>query len=145
MYSLVRNIIKQECIPVGCIPPVAIAIRGGLHQTPPRAGTPPDQTPPPEQTPPLGAGTPPDQAPPGADTPPPPWTEFLTHASENITFPQTLFAGGNYQKPILCLYPDIHQFPILASRLVGPSSAPCGWQTNTLFVTKGQTISFANS
>ena len=25
----------------------------------------------------------------------PPWTEFLTHASENITLPQTLFAGGN--------------------------------------------------
>ena len=23
------------------------------------------------------------------------WTEFLTHASENITLPQTLFAGGN--------------------------------------------------
>ena len=27
--------------------------------------------------------------------PPPPWTEFLTHASENITLPQTSFAGGN--------------------------------------------------
>ena len=27
-----------------------------------------------------------------------PWTEFLTHASENITLPQTSFAGGN--KPI---------------------------------------------
>ena len=26
---------------------------------------------------------------------PPPWTEFLTHASENITLPQTSFAGGN--------------------------------------------------
>ena len=25
---------------------------------------------------------------------PPPWTEFLTHASENITLPQTSFAGG---------------------------------------------------
>ena len=23
------------------------------------------------------------------------WTEFLTHASENITLPQTSFAGGN--------------------------------------------------
>ena len=23
-------------------------------------------------------------------------TEFLTHATENITLPQTLFAGGNY-------------------------------------------------
>ena len=28
-------------------------------------------------------------------TPSPPWTAFLTHASENITLPQTLFAGGN--------------------------------------------------
>ena len=25
----------------------------------------------------------------------PPWTEFLTHASQNITLPQTSFAGGN--------------------------------------------------
>ena len=24
----------------------------------------------------------------------PPWTEFLAHASENITLPQTSFAGG---------------------------------------------------
>ena len=26
---------------------------------------------------------------------PPLWTEFLTHTSENITLPKTLFAGGN--------------------------------------------------
>ena len=26
---------------------------------------------------------------------PPLWTEFLTHASENFTLPQTSFAGGN--------------------------------------------------
>ena len=43
---------------------------------------------------------PPSRHPPGADTPqeqtppPPPWTEFLTHAYENITLPQTSFAGG---------------------------------------------------
>ena len=30
-----------------------------------------------------------------AGIPPPLWTEFLTHASENITLPQTSFAGGN--------------------------------------------------
>ena len=30
--------------------------------------------------------------PPGLD---PPWTEFLTHACENITLPQTSLAGGN--------------------------------------------------
>ena len=28
-------------------------------------------------------------------TPPPLWTEFLKHASKNITLPQTSFAGGN--------------------------------------------------
>ena len=27
--------------------------------------------------------------------PPPPWTEFLTHATENITLPKTSFTGGN--------------------------------------------------
>ena len=26
---------------------------------------------------------------------PHPWTEWLTHACENITLPQTLFTGGN--------------------------------------------------
>ena len=35
-----------------------------------------------------GLHTPRDQA------PSPVWTEFLTHASENITLPQTSFAGG---------------------------------------------------
>ena len=29
-------------------------------------------------------------------SPPPPWTELLTHASENITLPQTSFEGGKY-------------------------------------------------
>ena len=39
-------------------------------------------------------------------TPPPLWTEFLTHATETITLPQTSFAGGNYQfimSIVLCL------------------------------------------
>ena len=30
------------------------------------------------------------------DQAPPLWTEFLTHACENITLPQTSFAIGNY-------------------------------------------------
>ena len=43
---------------------------------------------------PPGADIPlPRSSPPGADTPL--WTEFLTHAYENITLPQTRFAGGN--------------------------------------------------
>ena len=32
---------------------------------------------------------------------PPLWTEFLTHASENITLPQTSFAGGNYHQSVI--------------------------------------------
>ena len=36
---------------------------------------------------------------------PRPWTEFLTHASENITLPQTSFADGN-NSLIIYLYGD---------------------------------------
>ena len=45
--GIVELLSKQECIPVGCVPPAAVAVPGGLHQAPSR-----------------------DQAPhPGADTP----------------------------------------------------------------------------
>ena len=73
---------EQECIPVGCMLPTAVAVSGGgcLHQCPQ------DQAPHQDQVP-LRPGTPWDQA-------PPLWTEFLTHTCENSTFPQTLFAGG---------------------------------------------------
>ena len=68
---------KQECIPVGCISPTAVAFMGGLH-TSPRAGTP--QSSHPNQIPlnfPLGCGPGPDppQLPLGCgpgDPPPPP-------------------------------------------------------------------------
>ena len=36
----------QECIPVGCIPPTAVAILGGLHETPPQEQTPGSRHPP---------------------------------------------------------------------------------------------------
>ena len=36
---------------------------------------------------------------------PPLWTEFLTHASENITLPQTSFAGGKYRSLFL-IFPN---------------------------------------
>ena len=60
-----RTVKKQECIPVGCVPPTALAIRGGLHQTPPppRAGTTWDPAHPPGRSPlnfPLGCGPGPD-------------------------------------------------------------------------------------
>ena len=114
----------QECIPVGCVLPAALAIHGEVclsacwdTQPTPGVGL--------EiplgmglETPwvwawrplrplsfPLGvgletpwiparhAGIPPAMH---AGIPAPPlWTEFLTHASQNITLPQTSFVGGN--------------------------------------------------
>ena len=75
---------------------------GGLHQAPldqapPGAGTPLDQASPTpqDQTPPGTRHTPPGADPPPRDQAPLLWTEFLTHAYENITLPQTSFAGGN--------------------------------------------------
>ena len=100
---------KQECIPVGCLLPAAVAVSGGgsvwVHAwTPPGVGL---------ETP-LGVGLETPQArplkcPPGCGPGdlqgmagyhppgdlqgmlgyyPPPLTEFLKHSSENITFPQ---------------------------------------------------------
>ena len=52
----VRISYRQECIPVGCIPPAAVAVRGGLHQAHPREQTPRSRPPRPatlwEQAPP---------------------------------------------------------------------------------------------
>ena len=62
-------ILKQECIPVGYVPPAAVAIGGGgvsLHQAPP-----PDQDPlPGTRYHPLRDQTPQEQAPPGTRHPP---------------------------------------------------------------------------
>ena len=41
----------------------------------------------------------------------PPWTEFLTHASENITLPETSFAGG--KNPVLNEYVSEGQRPTI--------------------------------
>ena len=62
---------------------------GSSPGTPPGTRHPPGADPP-EQTHPQ------DQASPGTRHHPPPWTEFLTHAYENITLPQTSFAGGKH-------------------------------------------------
>ena len=96
--------IKQECIPVGCVPPTAVVVGGvwspsisplgvGLDLIPINfrlgcgpGAPPPDQTPHWEQAPP-GAGNPP-----GSRHPP---VNRMTDACENITLPQTSFAGGN--------------------------------------------------
>ena len=52
-------ILKQECIPVGCVPPAAVTVGGiGFHQVPPPPTSPPqDQAPPPRPYPP-GTGPP---------------------------------------------------------------------------------------
>ena len=55
---------QQECIPVGCLPPAAVAVPGGLHQAPPLDQAPPGPGNPPGTRNTLGPGTPP-----GADSP----------------------------------------------------------------------------
>ena len=74
---------KQECIPVGCVPPASwpypVVSNGGCLPNPPS----------PRQNPLL----------PEAD---PPRTEGMTHACENITLPQTLFAGGKKYNNLKC-------------------------------------------
>ena len=68
-----------------------------LHQEPPWQQAPPL---PRSRHPPWTRHHPQTRHPtPGSDTPPrdqtsPPWTKFLTHTSQNITLPQTSFAGG---------------------------------------------------
>ena len=90
--------VQQECIPIGCIPPVAVAVcwAGGvclivphcmLGYTPPQvwAWRPPGQTP---QPPPwLWAWR----------APAPLWTELLTHASEILPCPNFV-ADSNKQQ-----------------------------------------------
>ena len=59
----------QECNPVGCVPPAAMAVSPAIHS--------------PTTYAPRHAHTPP-----AMHASPPPWTEFLTHACENITLLQ---------------------------------------------------------
>ena len=78
-----KNKFKQECISVGCVPPTAVAIRGGLLHAPPEPDppweqAPQEQAPPARDTPQSGhpqtrhppEQVPPDQTPPGAGTHP---------------------------------------------------------------------------
>ena len=83
---------KKDCIPVECIPPacwpylpVCTAQGGCLLPGGACSG---------------GCGIPVCIE---ADPSPPPWTEFLTHATENITLLQTSFVGGNYKKVMFSL------------------------------------------
>ena len=89
-YSYVRakNMARQECIPVGCIPPAAVAIGGfppgtPLGPDPTRPGTPLDQIPL-GPDPPTRHPSPRDQAPHCGQT----------HTCKHITLPVTSFGGG---------------------------------------------------
>ena len=107
-----KTIYEQECIPVGCVTSAAVAVcwgrgsgwgvfgqgvwclarRGCL----PRGGCLP------------GGGVCPGGSARRGDiclgcTPPPMWTEFLTHACENITFPQLRLQTVISQKWVLFL------------------------------------------
>ena len=88
--SVTKN--QQECIPVGCVPPAAVAVLGGSPPgTPPGPGTPldqasPDQAPPHTWQPPRNQATPPGADPPRTRHPHP--VDRITDACENITLPQ---------------------------------------------------------
>ena len=81
---------RQECIPVGCVLPAAVAIQGGLYQATPR-----DQAPPWNQAP-HAPGIPQDRNPARNRCTPrtrqPPCGQ--THTCKHIALPQTSFEGG---------------------------------------------------
>ena len=127
-YYCSVDILKQECIPVGCIPSAAVAIWGCLPKGVSASwgvclggvsalvgcllrgvsawgsvypgeclpmGVHPPQTQRQTASPRPRGRYPPD---PEAEGDTPLWTEFLTHACENITFPQLLLRMVNMTK-----------------------------------------------
>ena len=86
---------KQESIPVGCVPSAAVAV-GGVSACP--------------------GGV----CPVHAGIHPPKWTEFLTHACENITFPQLLL-----RTVIICVTILVSQTKILPASV---ASTRCQYQ-----------------
>ena len=73
---------------MGCVPPTAVAIWGGLHQAPPDQAPPHTRHPPEAGTPQTRPGTPPGSR---HTTPPP---RGQTYACKHITLSQTSFAFG---------------------------------------------------
>ena len=101
---------KQECIPVGCVPAERWPYSSGepppenFEGTPPKTRPPPKKRPPPEnledpppkKTPPRkirakSGAPPPRKLEQNLEHPHPLWTEFMTHACENITLAKTSF------------------------------------------------------
>ena len=131
-----QNFVLQEYIPVGCEPlalyRTGVSLRDpprdrdtcktrmhssrmrtarssshreDLHQAPPPGAAPPDQVTPP------GPGT-------------APWTEFLTYACENITLPETSFAGGKHN---LCKFAGGKNSRDVVLERFGPVMANFRW------------------
>ena len=77
-YSVIpKQLNKQECIPVGCLPPAAVTSggwAGGVSTRHP----PGIRHPPGTRHPPHGSRPPPEQAPPLEQAPPTLWTESQT-------------------------------------------------------------------
>ena len=65
--GITKKYVEQECIPVGCVPAAAVAVRGVSTRHPHQSRPPPPQ----EQAalPPTGAGTPQTNHPLGPGTP----------------------------------------------------------------------------
>ena len=113
----------QECIPVGCVPPVEVAVMGGVSTHPPL-----DKAISWEQIP-LWSRHPPEQAPPGAGTPP-----------DQIPFNFPLGCGPE-PDPLNFLLgcgpgPDPPQLPpwLWAWRLQLPNQMTSWWHIMTLYL-----------
>ena len=81
---------RQECIPVGCVPPAHWSYLATTHAHPPGAAT---------HAPGSNHACPPREQP---RTPPP--VNGMTNRCKNITLPQTSFAGGNNMIVVLVLH-----------------------------------------
>ena len=103
----------------------SLATHAPCHACPPATHSPAMHAPLPHMpplpcTPPCHACSPPCTAPhlphmPPLPRMPPMWTENLTHATQNITLPQTSFAGGNKRGHHYCSKVQIHLEPFLVT------------------------------
>ena len=111
----IQSLSKQECIPVGCVPSAAVAVFPATHA--------------PCLAHPHHVRSP-NHACPSTTHAPPLWTEFLTHACENITFPQLLlltvkmFVHRSFER----FYPELTQAcccSYVKHNVNNPSSTVC--------------------
>ena len=95
-----KNYAKQECIPVGCVPPAAVAVPGGHHQPPQGADPPGTRHSSPRSKPPPGrpaarhAGIPPAMH--AGIAPPPCEQNCGAHDQPVLPLVGTLDLGGRF-------------------------------------------------